>query len=337
MASLRAYVLARLVLMLPMILILVTLVFIVLRILPGDPVLAVLGPKATFQERERLREQLGLNKPLPFQYVDYLSGILTGNLGRSMIFGRRPVIDEILDRFPATLELAIVSSIFAAAIGLAAGSSGALSKKTSVDVGSRLYGIISYSFFIPWLGLMFQMVLSVWLGLFPVSGRIEPLMAPTRITGLYLIDGLLTGNLTSFASAAWHLALPSLTLGLVISGIYAKLGRTSFSEVLAQDYVLAAVARGIKKGTIFRNHVIRNALVPLLTIMGLQFALLLGGTVLTETTFSWPGMGYLIFERILYRDYYTIQGILVFFAFLVVVVNLLVDVVYAYVDPRIRF
>jgi len=320
-----------------MLLIVLTLVFLILRVLPGDPVLAVLGPKATEQERARLREQLGLNKPLPVQYFEYLSGIAKGDLGLSMIFGRRPVIDEIWDRFPATLELAIYSSLVALALGLFAGSMGALSKKRRVDAGSRLYGIISYSFFIPWLGIMLQLGLSVGLGLFPVSGRIEPMMAPTKITGLYTADSLLTGNLPAFANALWHLLLPSLTLGVVISGIYAKLSRSSFSEVLVQDQILAARARGIPEAAIFRNHVLRNALVPLLTMMGLQFALLLGGTVLTEATFSWPGMGYLIFERILYRDYTTIQGILVFFALLVAFANLIVDVVYAYVDPRIRF
>lgn len=337
MASLRAYVLTRLLLVLPMLLIVLSIIFVVVRILPGDPVLAVLGPKATPQERERLRAELGLNKPLYVQFVDYITGIFRGDMGRSMIFGNRPVVHEIWDRFPATLELAIVSSIIAAILGLTVGSRGALSKTRQADVGSRLYGIVSYSFFIPWLGIMLQIVLSVWLHIFPISGRIDPMMAPTRITGLYLVDSLVTGNLRALANASWHLLLPSLTLGIVVSGIYAKLGRTSFSEVLVQDHVVAARSRGLKEETVFRNHILRNALVPLLTMMGLQFALLLGGTVLTETAFSWPGMGYLIYERILYRDYNTIQGILVFFALLVVFVNLIIDVIYAYVDPRIRF
>lgn len=320
-----------------MLLIVLTVVFLVIRVLPGDPVLAVLGPKATPAEKERLREQLGLNRPLYLQYLSYITGIVSGDLGRSMIFGMRPVVSEIWDRFPATLELAIAASIIAAILGLTVGTMGVLSKRPQADVGARLYGIISYSFFIPWLGLMLQIVLCVWLRLFPISGRIDPTTAPTKITGLYLIDSLLTGNLQAFANASWHLFLPALTLGVVISGIYAKLGRSSFSEVIVQDHVLAARSRGLKEGTVFRHHILRNALVPLLTMMGLQFALLLGGTVLTETAFSWPGMGYLIYERILYRDYNTIQGILVFFALLVVFVNIIVDIIYAYVDPRIRF
>jgi peptide/nickel transport system permease protein len=320
-----------------MLLIVLTVVFLVVRVLPGDPVLAVLGPKATPAEKEKLREQLGLNRPLYLQYLSYMTGIASGDLGRSMIFGMRPVVYEIWDRFPATLELAIAASIIAAILGLTVGTMGVLSKRPQADVGARLYGIISYSFFIPWLGLMLQIVLCVWLHLFPISGRIDPMVEPAKITGLYLIDSLLTGNLQAFANASWHLFLPALTLGVVISGIYAKLGRSSFSEVIVQDHVLAARSRGLKEGTVFRDHILRNALVPLLTMMGLQFALLLGGTVLTETAFSWPGMGYLIYERILYRDYNTIQGILVFFAFLVVFVNIVVDIIYAYVDPRIRF
>ena len=337
MASLRAYVLTRLLLVLPMLLIVLTVIFVVVRVLPGDPVLAVLGPKATPEERQKMRVQLGLDKPLYEQYAVYMTGIFRGDLGRSMIFGMRPVASEIWDRFPATLELAITSSIIAAALGLAVGARGALSKRREADFAARLYGIVTYSFFIPWLGIMLQIVLGVWLHLFPISGRIMPTLAPTHITGLYLVDSLLTGNFTAFGDASWHIFLPALTLGTVVSGIYAKLGRSSFSEVMVQDHVLAARSRGIKEATVFRNHILRNALVPLLTMMGLQFALLLGGTVLTETAFSWPGMGYLIYERILYRDYNTIQGILIFFALLVVLVNIIIDVVYAVVDPRIRF
>jgi peptide/nickel transport system permease protein len=337
LASLRAYVLTRLLLVLPMLLIVLSVIFVVVRILPGDPVLAVLGPKATPEERAKMRVQLGLDKPLYVQFLVYISGVFRGDLGRSMIFGMRPVVAEIWDRFPATLELAIVSSIIAAALGLLVGSRGALSKKREVDVAARLYGIVAYSFFIPWLGIMLQILLGVWLHVFPISGRIEPTLAPTKITSLYLVDSLLTGNIRAFANAGWHIFLPALTLGIVVSGIYAKLGRSSFSEVLVQDHVLAARSRGLREATVFRNHILRNALVPLLTMMGLQFALLLGGTVLTETAFSWPGMGYLIYERILYRDYNTIQGILIFFALLVVLVNLVIDVIYAVVDPRIRF
>ncbi|MEN2975481.1 MAG: ABC transporter permease [Candidatus Caldarchaeales archaeon] len=337
MASLRNYIITRLLLVIPMILIVLTVIFIVLRILPGDPVITVLGPKSTPEERERLREQLGLNKPIYIQYIEYLANIVRGDLGRSLIFGRRQVIDEIMDRFPATVELAITSLIFGSALGILVGSITVRSKRKSIDVLSRLYGIISYSFFIPWLGLMLQMGLSIGLGLFPVSGRIDPLLTPPRITGLYLIDSLISGRLDSFLNSLWHLTLPTVTLGIVISGIFAKLGRTSFSEVIVQDHVLAARARGVRESTIFRNHVAKNSIVPIMTMMGLQFALLLGGTVLTEATFSWPGMGYLLFERILYRDYNVIQGVLIIFGLLIALINLLVDLLYAYIDPRVRF
>ncbi len=337
MASLKAYLITRILLTIPMILILLTFVFVILRILPGDPVLAMVGMKASTQHIEHLRAQLGLNKPLYMQYIDYVVQIFTGNFGRSMIWGRRPVIQEIMDHFPATVELTIFGFIFSVLFGLVTGSIAALKKGTGLDVGMRLLSVVAYTLFIPWLGMMLQLIFGVWLKWLPVGGRIEPLLEPEKITGLYVLDSILTLNFKSLISALKYLFLPSLTLGFVLSGAYTRLVRSSLIEVLSKDFIRAAKSRGIPSRLIFFRHALKNAFIPILTMMGLQFAILLAGAVLTETTFSWPGMGTFLMDRITYRDFTTVQGTIVFYAIFVVVVSLIVDLVYAYIDPRIRY
>jgi len=319
-----------------MIFILLTIVFYVLRMMPGDPVIAMLGEKASPKLIEEMRIKLGLNKPLLYQYIDYVTNVLRGNFGLST-WTRRPVLDEILDRFPATLELAIAATIVSIGIGIIGGALAAYREKTIVDLAFRLFGIISYSLFIPWFGMILQMIFSVHLRLLPLSGRIDPLLRPKRITGLYVLDSLLTGNFKALSSAISHLILPSITLGIVLSGIYIRLTRNSMIEILRQDFITAARARGVSENTVLVRHALKNTLIPLLTMMGLQFALLLGGAVLTETTFSWPGMGTFLLERIDYRDFPAIQGTIIFYGILVALVSLIVDVLYAYIDPRIRY
>ncbi|RLG57279.1 MAG: ABC transporter permease [Candidatus Hydrothermarchaeota archaeon] len=337
MASLKSYIITRTLLAIPMILILLTIVFLVMRVMPGDPVRAILGAKAPAEQVEALREQLGLNKPLIYQYFDTLSGILKGDFGRSLIWGRRPVIDEIMDHFPATLELTIFSFIISVVIGILTGVASAYNYKTFKDYFFRLYGIVTYSLFIPWFGMILQMIFGVYLKLLPIGGRIDVFMEPEKITGLYVIDSLLTMNFPALVSALKHLALPSLTLGIVLSGIYTRLTRANMIEVLRQDFITAARARGLPEKVVVFKHGLKNAFIPILTMMGLQFALLLAGAVLTETTFSWPGMGSFLLERITYRDFTTVQGTIVFFAFFVVLVSLIVDIIYAFLDPRIRY
>ena len=336
MASLRAFIISRVLLTIPMIFILLTIVFYVLRMMPGDPVIAMLGEKASPKLIEEMRIKLGLNKPLLYQYIDYVTNVLRGNFGLST-WTRRPVLDEILDRFPATLELAIAATIVSIGIGIIGGALAAYREKTIVDLAFRLFGIISYSLFIPWFGMILQMIFSVHLRLLPLSGRIDPLLRPKRITGLYVLDSLLTGNFKALSSAISHLILPSITLGIVLSGIYIRLTRNSMIEILRQDFITAARARGVSENTVLVRHALKNTLIPLLTMMGLQFALLLGGAVLTETTFSWPGMGTFLLERIDYRDFPAIQGTIIFYGILVALVSLIVDVLYAYIDPRIRY
>jgi len=336
MASLRVYIARRVLLAIPMVLILLSIVFLIMRV-AGDPVSAILGGHAPQEQIEQIKEKLGLNKPLFFQFSDYLGQLLHGNLGRSLIWGQRPVVAEIWDHFPATLELSICAFLISIVIGIFTGMIAATNRNRFLDHFFRLYGIVTYGLFIPWVGIMLQLLFGVYLGLLPIGGRIGTLMEPRTITGLYILDSILTFNTESLLSAVKHLILPSITLGVYLSGIYTRLTRTNLIETLEKDFIKAARARGLPEKVVIYKHGLKNAFIPILTMMGLEFALLLVGAVLTEITFSWPGMGTLLFERITYRDFTTVQGIVVFFALIVVTVNLMVDIIYAYIDPRIRY
>ena len=337
MTSLKVYIVSRLLLTIPMIFILLTVVFLIMRILPGNPVLASLGVKATDEDIQRISEQLGLNRPLIEQYIEYIGGIFRGDLGHSLIFGRRPVIDEIMDRFPATVELTIGGFLISILIGVSMGIWGGLKPYSKRDTFIRIFSIVAYTLFIPLIGLTFQYIFGVVLRILPVGGRIDPLLAPPRITGLYTLDSLLTLNILGFISALRYLALPSFTLGLVLSGVYVRLVRSSLIEVMSTDFIRSLRARGVRENDILYRHALKNALIPLITMMGLQFSLLLAGAILTETTFSWPGIGTLLMERILYRDFTTVQGIITVYAVFVAMISFIVDIIYAYVDPRIRY
>ncbi len=336
MTSLRVYLAARLLAVIPTVLILLTLVFFILRIIPGDPITAMVGQKVPEEVLQKLRHEAGLDKPLHVQYVEYLAGVFTGNLGKSMIWGRRPVIEEIMDYFPATLELTIFGFTISVLLGLLTGSIAAFRRGSKIDTTMRVYSIVAYTLFIPWFGMLLQMIFGVYAKLLPIGGRITPGVAPAKITGLYVLDSILTLNLDALVDTLAHLALPSLTLGIVLSGAYTRLVRNNLIDVLSQDFILAYRARGISSRKV-AFHAIKNAFIPIVTLMGLQFAILLAGAVLTETTFSWPGMGTLLIERITYRDYTTVQGAIVFYALFVAVISLIVDLIYALLDPRIRY
>ncbi len=337
MTSLKTYVITRVLLTIPMIFILLTLVFFVMRVLPGNPVIAMVGMKASQRYIKQLEHELRLDKPLWEQYVDYLNRLLHGDLGRSMIWGRRPVINEIMDHFPATLELTVWGFIFSVLLGLATGVVAGVKEGGKMDFAMRVYSIVVYSLFIPWFGMVLQLIFGVWLHALPVGGRINPLLTPKHITGIYVLDSMLTWNLPALSSSIRHLMLPSLTLGIVLSGIYTRLVRSSLIEVLGQDFIRACKSRGLPERSILFKHGLKNALIPILTMMGLQFALLLAGAVLTETTFSWPGIGTFLMERIEYRDFTTVQGTVVFYAIFVALISLIVDLIYAYIDPRVRY
>jgi len=486
MSSLRAYIVTRILLTIPMILILVSLVFLILRIMPGDPIRATMRPGAPQEYVDSIRHALGLDKPLflnlrgstatvlpehlilrsqpshdaeatllvergdrfavsdrvrneegewlriavgedfegwvsprqqdwlrrvsaevsileeadiegyhwlwvkvpggglegwapvdqykvhvnifDSQYFNYLWSIVRLDLGESIAPVRgRPVVADLAEKFPATLELSIFSMFITAVVGILSGAYAAHKRRSVADYGFRIYSIVIYALPVFWLGLMFQLVLGVWLGSWsqeklgidlglPVAGRIGTEMRPQSIieaynlnvsgpiasildflSKFYVLDSLVTGNWDSLVSALKHLCLPSLTLGLYLSGIFTRLTRANMLGVLRQDFITAARARGIAERVVVYKHALKNAFIPILTMLGLQFALLLAGAVLTETTFSWPGMGQFLVERISYRDFPSIQGSVVFFAVLVTGVSLLVDIIYAYLDPRIRY
>jgi peptide/nickel transport system permease protein len=224
-------------------------------------------------------------------------------------------------------------------VGVPLGAYAADKRRTGRDYGIRLYGIVIYCIPVYWLGLMFQMIFGIWLDIFPVAGRTGPRVFASMFenTGLYIIDTLLAGDVAALRDVLSHLVLPSVTLGLMLSGIFIRLTRANMLDVLQSDYILAAEARGIRHHRVVYKHAILNAFVPILTMMGLQVALLMAGAVLTENTFSWPGMGRLLLERIYLRDYPTIQGVIVIFALIVALVSLVVDIIYAMIDPRIRY
>jgi peptide/nickel transport system permease protein len=345
MRALLSYILTRILLTIPMILILLTLVFFIIRVMPGDPVKSMLGahaPKATMEE---IRHQLGLDKPIidfstNNQFVDYMSALLHGDFGMSLWY-KVPVTKKITQYFPATLELSIFALMFAVVLGVATGAFAAHKRKSTADYAIRLFGITTYSIPVFWLGLMLQMFLGVGIGWFPswfpIAGRIGARISPDVITGMYVLDGILSLNFEQVINALWHLALPASALGLILCGIFVRLTRANMLDVLKQDYVLAANARGIPKRRVVYRHALKNAFVPILTMMGLEFAYLMSGAVLTETTFSWPGMGSFLVESVNYRDFPALQGTIIFIALLVMGISLIVDILYAIIDPRVRY
>lgn len=336
--ALQYYVLARLLLAPLMLWTITTVVFLLLRATPGDPVDVILGPRAPAEAKKLLREQLGLNGNLVQQYANYMGDLLRFDLGTSLTSRGQTVWEIIQNFFPATVELAMYSIAIALAVGVLVGVLSASHPGTWLDAGGRLFGIISYSIPLFWLGMLLQIVLSVQLGWFPLGARF-PLgeTVPTSITGLYSVDSLLSGNLGQFLTALHYLALPCLSLGLVLSGIFERIVRVNLKQTLKADYVEAARARGIPESRVLVVHALKNALIPVITVLGLTFAAMLGGAILTEVTFSWPGLANRLYEAISLRDYPTVQGIVIFFAVIVVIASIAIDILSAYVDPRIRY
>lgn len=337
--GLRSFIITRVLLTLPMVFILVTVIFFVMRVIPGDPVTSQLGPRGSLQAKERMREQLGLNDPILVQYFNYLSSVARLDLGEALVFGHRPIVDELSERLPATLELVVPAMIFAVGFGVISGTYAAHHRKEVSDYSLRLFSIFIYSIPIFWLGLIFQVVFGLGLGILPVAGRINPVIniGLDRYTNILVLDSILTGNWRALGSALHHLILPVLTLGLILTGIFVRLTRINVIETLVQDFITAARARGINERVVVYRHALFNALIPIVTLIGLQFSVLLAGAVLTETTFSWPGMGLYLVERIGQRDYTAVQGAITVFAMSVAIVSMATDILYAFLDPRVRY
>jgi len=338
MRHILKYIISRVALTIPMIFILLSFIFVILRVMPGDPVTALLGPNTPERVIEEKKEKLGLNKPIIVQYFDYLGKLLMLDLGESMVFNQK-VIVPIMEKLPATLELGIFGMLFSLIIGVPLGAYAANKRRTIRDFGIRIYGNIVWCIPVFWSGLMFQLIFGVWLDLFPIAGRTGTrlLVSTFEKTGFYIFDTIITGNFHALGDVFFHLFLPAMTLGVYLSGVYVRLTRANMLDVLKSDYILAARSRGIPEGKVVYRHALKNAFIPILTMLGLQCALLIGGAILTETTFSWPGMGRLLYDRIMLRDYPTIQGTIIVFALAITMISLIVDIIYAIIDPRIKY
>jgi peptide/nickel transport system permease protein len=336
--ALQYYIVSRLLLAPLQLFTVITIVFLLLRATPGDAADAILGGRASETAKEEFRKSLGLDLPLWLQYLNYLGQLLRFDLGTSLTSRGQNVWNIIGQYFPATVELAVFSMAVALVVGIFVGTLSASRPGTAVDVSGRLFGIFTYALPMFWAGMMLQLIFAFQLNWFPYSNRFPPnLPAPVPITGLYTVDSLLAGNFEQFFTSLHHLALPSLTLGILLSGIFERIVRVNLKQTLQADYVEAARARGIKEGKILVAHALKNALIPVITVLGLTFASLLGGAVLTEYTFSWPGLANRLYQAISERDYPTVQGVLVFFGAIVVGASIVIDILNAYVDPRIRY
>jgi peptide/nickel transport system permease protein len=311
------------------------LVFLLMHLAPGDPVMLLLGDNATPDEVARVRHEWGLDQPLLIQYWQFISRALVGDFGKSLKFGE-PVIKLVFERLPATVELASMSLLVAILISIPIGTYSAIKHDTLLDhagTGVALIGVSLPNF---WLGIMLIYFLGGQWNLLPVAGRIEYGIEIRPITKLFLLDSLLTGNLAGFWSALQHLLMPAVTLGTALAAIVTRITRSSVLEVMRQDYVTTARAKGVSEGAVVWRHILRNAMITVVTILGLQLGALLNGSVITETVFSYPGIGDLLIQSISVRDYKLTQVLILFFGLIYFAVNLLVDLLYTLIDPRIK-
>ena len=313
-----------------------TLVFLLLRVAPGDPVDAVLGSRAPAAAKAAMRARLGLDQSLLDQYLDYLHGLIQGDLGQGLI-NQDPVSSIIGRTLPASLELSVVALVVAAIVGLSIGFSGIARPEGKLDLAGRLYGLGTYALPPFWVAMLVQLLFAVSLGWLPVGGRFPPSLMPPQGSGFYLIDSVLALDWTALRGTIRHLVLPAGTLALLLSGTFTTALRLNLRRTLRGDYVEAARSRGLSETQVVLRHGLPNALLPVLTIAGITVASLIGGALLIEVTFSWPGIALRLQEAINQRDYPVVQGIVVVIAALVVLVSVAVDLLVAALDPRIRY
>ncbi|MEM8505525.1 MAG: ABC transporter permease [Cyanobacteria bacterium P01_D01_bin.1] len=330
------YILRRLLQLVPVLLGISLLVFVFLHLIPGDPAVTMLGDRATPEAVERLRERMGLNEPLPLQYLSFLGSLLTFDLGTS-IFTGVPIADEIRLRWPATFELSVTAMLIALVVGIPAGVLAAVKKNSWIDNLTMTGSLLGVSMPVYWLGLLLVYLFAVNLQWLPPSGRTDISVVFQPITGFFIFDSIVQGDFEALGDVLAHLVLPAITLSTIPLAIIARITRSAMLEVLSQDYIRTARSKGLKELMVIGKHALKNAMLPVVTIVGLEFGTLLGGAILTETIFSWPGIGSWIYGGILQRDYPVVQGGVVFVAFVFVLINLLVDLSYALLDPRIQY
>ncbi|EDX84530.1 ABC transporter, permease protein, putative [Synechococcus sp. PCC 7335] len=330
------YILRRLLQLVPVLLGISLLVFIFLHLIPGDPAVTMLGDRATPEAVEKLRERMGLNEPLPLQYLSFLGNLLTFDLGNS-IFTGVPIAEEIRLRWPATFELSVIAMLIALLVGIPAGVLAAVKKNSWIDNLTMTGSLLGVSMPVYWLGLLLVYLFAVNLQWLPPSGRTDISTVFRPVTGFFIFDSIIQGDFKALGDVLAHLVLPAITLSTIPLAIIARITRSAMLEVLSQDYIRTARSKGLKELIVIGKHALKNAMLPVVTIVGLEFGTLLGGAILTETIFSWPGIGSWIYGGILQRDYPVVQGGVVFVAFVFVLINLLVDLSYALLDPRIQY
>jgi len=309
-------------------------IFLMLAITPGDPAELLLGERATEETLENMREHLGLNEPLYVQYGMFLKRLIKFDLGET-IWTRQKVWDEIKQRYPATIELSVAAMFLSCFFGIILGIISATKQYSWFDYMSMIASLIGVSIPVFWLGLVLMLVFSLYLGWFPMSGRLGVDVDIEIITNFYVLDAILTRNWAGLRDVIWHLTLPAVALSTIPLAIIARMTRSSMLEVLRQDYIKTAKAKGLGQTKVVLKHALRNGLIPVITVIGLQFGIMLGAAILTETVFAWPGVGKWIFDGVVKRDYMVIQGGTMIVASCFVIVNLVVDVLYAVINPRI--
>jgi peptide/nickel transport system permease protein len=332
----RQYAIHRSLTVVPVLLGVSLLVFGFIHIIPGDPALTMLGERATPEKVAEVRQRLGLDRPIHEQYLIYLGKIVRGDLGVSIVRGD-PVLTDLMRRFPATVELALAAILLALALGVPVGIVSAVWRNSFVDSLSRVWALAGVSMPIFWLGVMLAWLFGVHLGWLPIGFRLDTGTAYRPWTNFVILDSALQGNWAVLGDAVHHLVLPAVALATIPLAIIARMTRASMLEVLSRDYIRTAEAKGLPQRTVILRHALRNALLPVLTVVGLQVGRLLSGAILTETIFSWPGIGLWVYESIESRDYAIVQGASLFIAVVFVTVNLVTDLLYAAVDPRIKY
>jgi peptide/nickel transport system permease protein len=310
-------------------------VFCMVRAIPGDPAQIMLGQTATKAQVAEVRDRLGLNEPLPVQYLVFLKDAARGDLGDSIVTGR-PVVNELLVRLPATFELTAFAMLIAIFVGVPVGVISAVRQYSVLDKVASTTALAGISMPIFWLAMILIVIFGVNLELLPFPGRLGPTTAITSITGLVLVDSLLTLNFAGFWDGLLHLIMPAIALGTIPMAVIMRMTRSSMLEVMGEDYVRTARAKGVVPWRVVFKHALRNAMLPTVTVIGLSAGLLMGGSIITETIFSWPGVGQITYESVSRRDYAMIQGVVLYGAALFVLINLAVDVLYAVLDPRVR-
>ncbi|MGB5746566.1 MAG: ABC transporter permease, partial [Desulfobacterales bacterium] len=295
----------------------------------------LMGERASEEALQDIREHLGLNKPVYVQYGIFLKQLLQGDLGET-IWTRQKVWIEVKQRFPATIELSVVALFISCVLGMLLGIISATKQYSIFDYFSMLGALIGVSMPIFWLGLVFMLIFSLNLGWLPMSGRLSVGVELETITNFYVLDAILTGNWEALRDTLWHIIMPAFTLSTIPTAIIARMTRSSMLEVLRQDYIKTAKAKGLSQFKVVFKHALRNALIPVVTTIGLQFGVLLCGAILTETIFAWPGVGKWIYDAVMQRDYMVIRGGTLFLAAIFIVINLCVDVLYAVINPRIK-